>query len=329
MPRTNPLLLADGLALRRRLAAAARRPRWALAALGALLAACAGAWMLAPWPPADRLAVWLAAAPAGVLVLAGALAAIRTRRLRRRWRAAQARSWLAALPVTPGQRAVATTVRLALAQAGPLAGALAALGWLALAGSPGAFPLRLAVLVAAGWLAGSLIGAGFDRRPAAPRRRQPRTAARPAGASGWRVLAAWPLRIARAQADPAVHARVLGPLILAMPLPMSTPLDIVLPALLVLVALVALVECLRGLLAAIAASGGWLRGTPLAGRRFVVALCSRSALVQLGGLLVLFALFLRGLPPRAALAGTVLPAVVAAIAVASAFVRHRPLQAGR
>lgn len=271
MPTTNAALLARRLEDRRRWRSGWRRPAVVATATGLGLALGAAA-LLAPVAGACDLIESALAHPERSLGLVTLLAGLRALRLRRRWLAERPRSWLGALPIAPTQAVRADAWRLAGAQLPVLATALAGLAIATVAGGSAHGSATLAALIGAGIVVGSIAGGLLGRRPAVPRAsRALRTAvsatARPT--SGWTVLAAWPLRQARAQADPGLHARVFGVLLLALPI--GSAIGDVLALLLGLAGALAAIECLRGLLAVLAGAG-WLRSAAFAPRRLAFAL---------------------------------------------------------
>jgi|GEM_PF-6069833 len=304
MPTLNAALLAHRLEHRRRWRRGWRRPAVvaAAAALGLALVAAAG---LAPVAGARGLIDSALAHPERSLGLVTLLAGLRALRLRRRWLAERPRSWIGTLPIAPAQAARADAWRLAGAQLPVLAAALAGLAIVAVAGGTAQGSATLAALVGAGMLIGSVGGGLLGRRPAVPRAsRALRTAAsataRPA--AGWAALRTWPLRQARAQADPGLHARAFGALLLALPI--GSALADILALLLGLAGVLAATECVRGLLAVLAGAG-WLRSAAFAPRRLAFALIAPTLAV------VVAIAFSTG----CALAGTLAPREALAVAL--------------
>lgn len=271
MPTANAALMARRLEDRRRWRNGWRRPAVVAAAAGLLLALAAAA-LLAPVVGARGLIDSALAQPERSLGLVVLLASLRALRLRRHWLAERPRSWLGALPIAPAQAARADAWRLAGAQLPVLAAALAGLAIATVASGDAQGTAPLAALIGAGIVVGSAAGGLLGRRPAAQRAaRVPRAAVPPRArvASGWTVLATWPLRQARAQADPGLHARVFGALLLALPI--GSAIADILALLLGLAGALAATECLRGLLAVLRGAG-WLRSAAFAPRRLAFAL---------------------------------------------------------
>ncbi len=271
MPTANAALMARRLEDRRRWRSDWRRPAVVAAAAGLLLALAAAA-LLAPVVGARGLIDSALAQPERSLGLVVLLAGLRALRLRRHWLAERPRSWLGALPIAPAQAARADAWRLAGAQLPVLAAALAGLAIATVASGDAQGTAPLAALIGAGIVVGSVAGGLLGRRPAAPRAARALRAAVPPAvrvASGWTVLATWPLRQARAQADPGLHARVFGALLLALPI--GSALADILALLLGLAGALAATECLRGLLAVLRGAG-WLRSAAFAPRRLAFAL---------------------------------------------------------
>ncbi|HUD41880.1 MAG TPA: hypothetical protein VMR06_07745 [Dokdonella sp.] len=281
MPTANAALLARRLEDRRRRRDAWRRP-FAIASAAMLAPMLVAAALLAPLAGARGLLDAALAHPERSLGLVALLAGLRALRLRRLWLAERPRSWLGGLPIAPAQAAQADAWRLAGAQLPALAAALAALAVTSVAGGTARGSATLAALIGAGMLAGSVAGALLGRRPAASRASRALRAAAPSRRprSGWRVLAAWPLRQARAQADPGLHARLFGALLLALPI--GSAIADVIGLLLGLAGTLAASECLRGLLAVLGGAG-WLRSAALAPRRLAVTLLA-PALAAVAGI---------------------------------------------
>lgn len=278
MPTLNAALLARRLEDRRRWRSGRRRPAVVATAAGLVLALVVAA-LLAPVAGARGLIESALAYPERSLGLVTLLAGLRALRLRRRWLAERPRSWLGTLPIAPAQAARADAWRLTGAQLPALAAALAGLAVVTVAGRTAQGSASLAALIGVGMLIGSVGGGLLGRRPAVPRpSRALRTAvsatARPT--AGWAVLRTWPLRQARAQADPGLHARVFGALLLALPI--GSALADILALLLGLAGALAATECLRGLLAVLR-DAGWLRSAAFAPRRLAVALIAPTLAV--------------------------------------------------
>ncbi len=278
MPTVNAALLARRLEDRRRWRGGWRRPAVVAAAAGLVLAFVA-ALVLAPVAGARGLIDAALAHPERSLGLVTLLAGLRALRLRRRWLAERPRSWLGALPITSAQAVRADARRLAGAQLPVLAAALAGLAIVTVAGGSTQGSPTLAVLIGIGLVVGSVGGGLLGRRPAVPRAsRALRTAVsrtdRPV--SGWTVLATWSWRQTRAQADPGLHARVFGALLLA--LPVGSAIADVLALLLGLAGALAATECLRGLLAVLAGAG-WLRSAAFAAPRLAFVLIAPTLAV--------------------------------------------------
>lgn len=281
MPNANAALLARRLEIRHRVRRHARHPALWLSVAG-LIAAIAAAARVAPVAGVRELLDTALAHPERSFGLIAILAGLRALRLRRAWLSERAHGWLGALPIAPAQAARADALRLAGAQLAVLAVMLAGLALAAVASGSARGAPALAALSGGGVLCGSLAGGLLGRRPARPRARRSLRASARIGrtASGWRVLAGWPLRQTRAQADPGVHARLIGALLLAMPLGVSM-MD-VLRILMALVGVLAAAEYLRGQLVVIAASGGWLRSAALAPRHLAATLITPSLAVLAG-----------------------------------------------
>ena len=195
-------------------------------------------------------------------------------RRRRRFRHAFARSWLAALPLpgTPDRAQFMAVLR---------PGVLAVLGlalWLRLAAGSAAYDSFLLALVGCASVA-SLVGwrlGASDARSRPPARpRLPRDLT--AEPVGLQALGRWPLRQALLNANPGLHARTLGALLVAAP--MGTPPRYAIAAIIVVAIVIFWLELARGLLQSIPAATCALCSLPLRQADFVRALCLRAAVL--------------------------------------------------
>lgn len=240
----------------------------------------------------------LAAMLAQPLVLVGCCAALAshvTMHGRRRQIAQFAQSWLAALALSPSQ--------MRMAFFAPIAWRIALI-WLAFASAVlvsassvriavgSVFSLQVCVLL--GTLAGALLGWRLGAEPRSVRQtRQAWGRARRAFArtDALSVLSHWPLVHARSRADPAFHARVVLPILLAMPV--GIPLSAVIAILALCALALLLLELARALLVVVPIAVNWLRSTPLPAARLMRRLGLRT-LVWFGVFLGLTLMLLIG-----------------------------------
>lgn len=236
----------------------------------------------------------LASQPAPFAFAATLLAGIAALRRHRRLRAAHAVSWLGVLPVQ------AWPHRLVLAGRGlvPVLGIVMAAPLLVALRADGERPVAaLALVIACGCL-GALAGWWQGRRDAPPPRLRDRRLPRHGTTivPGLGALARWPLAQAVADGDPGLHTRVLGALLLM--LPMGTTGAQGLGVLVVGASALVVVETSRALLATVPRAAQWLPSAPLAVSQWAWPLCRRVVLVQvIAGMLGGFALVALGVTP--------------------------------
>lgn len=268
IPRTpaNPILLAWTLARRRRvrrLLGHRDAGAWRIATAATLgvsitlvswrLLRVHGVMLLAP------LQEHLLAAGCAAAAIGGTL----TARSRRRVARQLAQSWLASAPVAACDELVALRWGVVCEVGVPLAGVLALIACAGAFGASTVTPLLAAVLV--GFATGAAGGWHVAGKP--PRRRAsawPRLRpSRPATSHEASVspLGRLPFAQWRAGANPGVEARLLGALLLS--LPMGIPPVIVLLLLAIAASALAALTLLRATLATIPAAADWLRATPL------------------------------------------------------------------
>ncbi|MEP7098239.1 MAG: hypothetical protein ABI748_11290 [Dokdonella sp.] len=325
----NPILLALTFARRRRVQRALAQRGVAaccivafvvlsaLIALGALpLLHLHGAMLLAP-----LIAHTFAATLATVAISWAATA--RSRR-RIEWQLAQ--SWLACAPISVRDRLAALRWRVGGEVLVPFAAVLASIFAAGLASGTVITPLIAAA--ALGFATGAALGWRTGAKPArsraaAPPRLRPSRAATSLVAS-LAPLEHWPFAQLRAAANPRLEVRLLGALLLS--LPMGIPPAIVLLLLAFAVTVLAALSLLRASLVMIPQGADWLRATPLDLGAFVRACCLRAGAWQV----VLAAIcdgiaHVLGAPTGAVFAFTSAWLVICITASVSALAcRHRP-----
>lgn len=245
-----------------------------------------GAWMIAGGVGllvccAERIAALLSSLldlPLTLLIAVAWPHAVAARRARRQLAQRQRRSWLASLPIDASAFARAALRSLCAKVAVAVVALLAVVSIIAGAsGLPGKAVLTLGLLIGGGAIVGSAFGwrLGGD---ATRRRRRDRLPAATRIPPLSYPLGRWPLRQAGAQADSGLHARVIGALLLTMPI--GTPVSMALGLLVAGTAAIVVWELQRGLAATLAATN-WLRSLPL--RRWPAAgLLGRRALIATG-----------------------------------------------
>jgi hypothetical protein len=283
--------------------------------VAALAAALAAAVL---WAPPTGLALeWLAGSPVTTFAASACLFGLSAVRRQERLRAQAAADWLAALPV-PGS----AILRLI---SGAAAGLLAVTALLGLAGvlgrvTPG-MALRLALVTAAGALAGTLAGGRPSRGGASGspgwhytsvRRPRPRWATAPS----LLPLSYWPLAQGRLFSRPMASRVVLFAL-LAVPAGRRDPGEV---ALAVGAGCLTLFTLLSLSLAAVRAAGDaarWLAPTTIRLRVFLAALVWRVVVKQAAVLAVVIVLACAVDYPQALRVGLVLAAAYLAVSCAA------------
>ena len=197
-------------------------------------------------------------------------------RRRRRFRHAFVRSWLAALPLpgTPDRAQFSAVLR---------PGVLTVLGlalWLRWAADSATYDGFLLALLGCGCVASLIgwhLGASDARSPPPRRARLPRDLQ--AEPVGLHALGRWPLRQALLNANPGLHARALGALLVSAP--MGAPAHYAIVAITLLGIVIFWLELARGLLQSIPAASRALSSLPLPRASVARALCLRAAVLTI------------------------------------------------
>ncbi|HEY0180462.1 MAG TPA: hypothetical protein VGC30_12655 [Dokdonella sp.] len=308
--------------LQRRYAARRRRPPGARLAFGAIVcAALAAAAFSLGSHGVTALGAVATALRAHVVALATAAAlagGVLAQNARRGAERAFAASWLASAPLEPGEIAAELRAQAVRRSTPALVVAVAALLATAFAGGGAlaAFSAGGAGGVALGWRAGRRSRA-VDAAP--PRLARPRAGA--ARRVSLAALARWPIAHALADADPRLHARLVGAALLA--LPTDVPLRIVVAGLGAAAAAGGAFALLRGCVAVAPAAAVWLRSTPIAPIAFAAAL-ARRALAGIGAAAAVVGVAVLVLGGSAAAALTIAAGLAAGAATVfgSAFARR-------
>lgn len=279
----NPILLAWRLAQQRRVRRAlAHRgmAAFSIAAFGLLGALIAVAtWRLLRMHGAELLAQ-LHAHSFTLMVAAAAIGWAATARRRRRAERELAQSWLASAPVSMRDRQSALRWRVGAEVLVPFAVVLVLLVGAGLA-SATVITLLIAA-VAVGYVAGAGIGwrSGAktlrSRAIALPRLRQSRVAT--SNVASVAALGRWSFEQLRAAANPQLEVRLLGAMLVSLPMGISPWIVLLLLAFSITV--MAALSLLRASLVMIPEAAAWLRATPLGLGAFVRATCLRAVVWQ-------------------------------------------------
>jgi len=194
-------------------------------------------------------------------------------------RAEFANAWLAALPIPSRAREWS----LALRSVVPVVTILV-VAWTLLAVSvyTTAAAAELRLLTIAGVTGLGAAALGWWRGARDPRaHHRPLRLSRSAGRSGSAALARLPFAHALATADPGLHARTIGALILTIPI--GVPLHVCVLMMASWVSALGLIELARGTVVCVPVAATWLRSTPLSAGSFAHALHARALAVQLIG----------------------------------------------
>lgn len=231
--------------------------------------------------------------PLPVLAVVGLVCANACQRRRRRLAREFLHGWLAALPIALRTREWS----LALRAAGPPVTIRVAVWTLLAVGvytTAAAAELRLLAIVGMGGLGAAALGWWRGARDPRPRHSALRLS-HSAGRTGPAALARLPFAQVLATADPGLHARTIGALVLTIPI--GVPLHVCVLMIVSWVSALGLIELARGMLACVPVAATWLRSTPLSIGSLAHTLLARALAVQaIGSSLMVLLLLAFGLP---------------------------------